>query len=85
MPQSQASPQKDNDEVQYVPAAPQVGVLVEEEAVGDDLHGGFDGEDDEEEILQFLLWEQRWSSLLSPQPSDPADPQCPASGRWLPL
>ena len=28
---------------------------MEQEAVGDDLHGGLDGEDDEEEVFQLLL------------------------------
>lgn len=59
------SPQEDDDEVQHVPAAAQVGVLVEQEAVGDDLHGGLDGEDDEEEVFQLLLRGEGVTSGLS--------------------
>lgn len=57
------SPQEDNDEVQHVPSTAQVGILVEEEAIGDDLHGSFNGEDGEEEVLQLLLWGCNWSHL----------------------
>lgn len=47
---------------------------MEQETVGNDLHGGFNGEDDEEEILQFLLWEEVQSRLSSARPRTPALP-----------
>lgn len=49
------SPHDHDDEVQQIPAVPQVGVGVEEQAVGYDLEERLHREDDEEEILHTLL------------------------------
>lgn len=49
------SPHDYDDEVQQIPAVPQVGVGVEEQAVGYHLEERLHREDDEEEILHTLL------------------------------
>lgn len=49
------SPDDDNDEVEQIPAVPQVGIGVEEQAVGYHLQERLHGEDDEEQILHALL------------------------------
>lgn len=49
------SPHNDNDEVQQIPAVPQVGIGVEEQAVGYYLQERFHRENDEEQILHTLL------------------------------
>lgn len=49
------SPHDHDDEVQQIPAVPQVGVGVEEQAVGYHLEECLHREDDEEEVLHTLL------------------------------
>jgi len=49
------SPHDHDDEVEQIPAVPQVGVGVEEEAVGYHLEEGLHREDDEEQVLHALL------------------------------
>lgn len=49
------SPHDHDDEVQQIPAVPQVGVGVEEQAVGYHLEERLHREDDEEEVLHTLL------------------------------
>lgn len=48
-------PHDDDDEVQQVPAAADVGAGVHDQTVGQDLGEGLDGEDDEEDVLHLFL------------------------------
>lgn len=48
-------PDDDDDEVQQVPAAADVGAGVHDQTVGQDLGEGLDGEDDEEDVLHLFL------------------------------
>ena len=48
-------PDDDDDEIQRVPAVAQVGARVKEKTVGDNLHDGFQREDDNEQVFQQLL------------------------------
>ena len=50
-----ALPDHDDGEVQDVPGIPQVGVLMLEEALGNDLHDTLGSEDEEEDIFNFFL------------------------------
>lgn len=49
-------PDNDDDEIQQVPSAAYVGAGVHDQAVGQDLGEGLDGEDDEEDVLHLFLW-----------------------------
>lgn len=49
-------PDDDDDEIQQVPPAAYVGAGVHDEAVGQNLGEGLDGEDDEEDVLNLFLW-----------------------------
>lgn len=56
-------PDNDDDEIQQVPATAYVGAGVHDQAVGQDLGEGLDGEDDQEDVLDLFLWnkeEARW-------------------------
>ena len=48
-------PDNDDDKIEQVPAAADVGAGVHDQAVGQDLSEGLDGEDDQEDILYLFL------------------------------
>lgn len=59
-------PDDDDDEIQQVPPAAYVGAGVHDEAVGQNLGEGLDGEDDEEDVLNLFLWTKghaRWGFM----------------------
>ena len=53
------SPHDDDDKVQHVPAVADVGVLVHDQTIGNDLQEGLYCEDDEEGILHCFLHTHR--------------------------
>lgn len=58
---SVVSPYNYDDEVQQIPAVPQVGVWVEEQAIGYYLQKCLHCENDEEEILHTLLQREKYT------------------------
>ena len=48
-------PDNDDDKIEQVPAAAYVGAGVHDQAVGQDLSEGLDGEDDQEDVLDLFL------------------------------
>ncbi|TNN73251.1 hypothetical protein EYF80_016414 [Liparis tanakae] len=48
-------PDDDDDEIEQVPPAADVGAGVHDQAVGEDFSEGLDGEDDEEDVLDLFL------------------------------
>ena len=57
--QTPHSPYDDDDEIEEIPAVPQVGVGMEEQTVGYDLQEGLHREYDEEQVLHTLLGRRR--------------------------
>jgi len=60
-----ALPDHDDGEVQDVPGIPQVGVLMLEEALGNDLHDTLGSEDEEEDIFNFFQYSIRLIGVLA--------------------
>ncbi len=54
-----------NGEVEQIPRAPQIGRGMLPEAVRDDLHDALAREDHQEDVLDFLLQEQRRERQLN--------------------
>lgn len=49
------SPHNDDDEVEQIPAVPNVGARVHHQTVGQDFQEGLHSEDDEEDVLHLFL------------------------------
>lgn len=60
-----SSPNDDDDEVQQVPAVPDVGAGVHHQTVGQDLQEGLHREDDEEDVLHLFLQQTKKSLTVS--------------------
>lgn len=54
-----SSPNNDDDEVQKIPAVANIRAGVHDQAIGQDLQEGLNGEDDEEHIFHLFLQDKK--------------------------